>query len=121
MIVLKKFRLAGMVVLLSLASSGCSSIMTHTGPDQGYYPGTRASAKMVADSENGWPLRSLAALDLPFSALLDTLLLPLDYMRSGSDKSQDSPRERVLRSEKFTHTEQSLSGAAPLVANTHQQ
>ncbi|OON40300.1 hypothetical protein BTJ39_09960 [Izhakiella australiensis] len=121
MIVPKKPRTAGIVICLSLAGSGCSSVMTHTGPDQGYYPGTRASASMVADSNNGWPLRSLAAIDLPFSALMDTLLLPMDYIRSGSDKSKDSPRERVLRSEKLSGTNESLSQATPLAVNGHPQ
>ncbi|SFN56227.1 Uncharacterized conserved protein YceK [Izhakiella capsodis] len=120
MIALKITRKAGIVICLSLVGSGCSSIMTHTGPDQGYYPGTRACGDMIADSNNSWPLRSLAAIDLPFSALMDTLLLPMDYFRSGKDKSQDSLRERVLRSEKRSGTNESLSQSAPLTVNEHQ-
>jgi hypothetical protein len=41
----------------------------------------------------------LVALDLPFSAVMDTVLLPYDYMRSGSDGTEDSPRARILRGE----------------------
>lgn len=120
MIVLTKYRNAGFAVCLSLTSSGCSSVMTHTGPDQGYYPGTRASADIVADSNSGWPMRSLAVVDLPFSALLDTLLLPMDYFRSGSDNAASSPRERVLQSEKLAHTDESLAQAAPMpVSSNH--
>ncbi|MGE9553308.1 YceK/YidQ family lipoprotein [Erwinia amylovora] len=122
MMVMKKCRFAGLLTCLSLAgTSGCSSFMSHSGPDQGYYSGTRASARIVADSNSGWVMRPLAAIDLPFSAVLDTLLLPYDYYRSGSDKAADSPRERVLRSEQQNHTEESLSQAAPLVVNTPAQ
>lgn len=125
MMVLSKSHFAGLLACLSLAGTGgCSSFMSHSGPDQGYYPGTRASAKIVADSDSGWVMRPLAAIDLPFSAVLDTLLLPFDYYRSGRDKTGDSPRERVLRSEQENHTSDSLSQAAPLVISTspqHQQ
>lgn len=115
MMVLKTCRSAGLVACLSLAgTTGCSSIMSHTGPDQGYYPGTRASASTVADSNSGWVMRPLALIDLPFSAVLDTLLLPYDYYRSGKDKTGDSPRERVLRSEQLNHTNDSLAQAAPM-------
>ncbi|HBV38735.1 MAG TPA: hypothetical protein DEF05_03345 [Erwinia sp.] len=125
MMVLSKSHFAGLLACLSLAGTGgCSSFMSHSGPDQGYYPGTRASAKIVADSDSGWVMRPLAAIDLPFSAVLDTLLLPFDYYRSGRDKTGDSPHERVLRSEQENHTSDSLSQAAPLVISTsprHQQ
>ena len=70
--------------------------MTHTGPNQGYYPGTRASLKILEDNDSGWTLKPFAALDLPFSAVLDTLLLPYDYLRKDSDKTLESPRERML-------------------------
>ncbi|MFB9085375.1 YceK/YidQ family lipoprotein [Erwinia tracheiphila] len=103
-----------MLAGLALAgTSGCSSFMSHSGPDQGYYSGTRASAKIIADSNSGWVMRPLAAIDLPFSAVMDTLLLPWDYYRAGSDKALDSPHERVRRSEQLNHTDESLSEAAP--------
>jgi len=119
MMIVKKNQFAGLLACLSLAGTGgCSSFMSHSGPDQGYYPGTRASAKIVADSNSGWVMRPLAAIDLPFSAVMDTLLLPWDYYRSGRDNAGDSPRERVLRSEKQNNTNESLSHAAPLVIST---
>lgn len=122
MIILNKRHVAGLLTCLSLTTtSGCASFMSHSGPDQGYYPGTRASAKIVADSDSGWVMRPLAAIDLPFSAVMDTLLLPWDYYRSGSDKTTDSPRERILRSEQQNHTDESLSHAAPMVINTRSQ
>ncbi|WP_049612198.1 YceK/YidQ family lipoprotein [Yersinia pekkanenii] len=83
-----------------LLSSGCSSIMTHTSSSQGYYSGTEANVAMLKDDNTGWALRPLLAVDLPFSAVMDTLLLPYDYLRSDSeDKIANSPRERIRQSE----------------------
>ncbi|WP_455815368.1 YceK/YidQ family lipoprotein [Pseudomonas graminis] len=114
---LKKCHIAGFVACVSLVStSGCSSMMMHSGPSEGYYPGTRASANVLTDKDSGWVMKPLAAIDLPFSALLDTLLLPLDYYRSGDT---DSPRERVRRSEQKNHTDEVMSQTmAPYAANT---
>ncbi|MDB6981254.1 YceK/YidQ family lipoprotein, partial [Escherichia coli] len=55
---------------------GCSSVMSHTGGKEGTYPGTRASATMIGDDETNWGTKSLAILDMPFTAVLDTILLP---------------------------------------------
>lgn len=88
-------------------------MMSHTGPNQGYYPGTRASAHMLTDSETSWVLKPLALIDLPFSAVLDTLLLPWDYAHSDEDPLSESPRERVLRSEKENNTPSMTAPAAP--------
>ncbi|EJK1586358.1 YceK/YidQ family lipoprotein, partial [Escherichia coli] len=55
---------------------GCSSVMSHTGGKEGTYPGTRASATMIGDDETNWGTKSLAILDMPFTAVMDTLLLP---------------------------------------------
>ncbi|MFV8766666.1 YceK/YidQ family lipoprotein, partial [Yersinia enterocolitica] len=57
-----------------LLSGGCSSIMTHTSSSQGYYSGTEANVAMLKDDNTGWALRPLLAVDLPFSAVMDTLL-----------------------------------------------
>lgn len=92
--------------------------MSHTGPSQGYYPGTRASASILVDEQSSWALKPLALIDLPFSAVMDTLLLPWDYARSDNDKSADSPRERILRSEKLNHTQENLAQATPYPAAT---
>lgn len=68
--------------------------MSHTGGKEGTYPGTRASANMIADDETNWGTKSLAILDLPFTAVMDTLLVPWDLFRT--DKSV---RSRVEKSE----------------------
>jgi len=110
---MKTLPLAG-VVCCAVAASGCSIVMSHTGASQGYYPGTRASADLLVDDDTSWALKPLALIDLPFSAVLDTLLLPWDYYRNDSDRSIDSPRERVLKSEKLAHTQEHLAQAQPL-------
>ncbi|EEX8935774.1 YceK/YidQ family lipoprotein [Escherichia coli] len=73
---------------------GCSSVMSHTGGKEGTYPGTRASATMIGDDETNWGTKSLAILDMPFTAVMDTLVLPWDVFRKDS-----SVRSRVEKSE----------------------
>ncbi|EFC9621519.1 YceK/YidQ family lipoprotein [Escherichia coli] len=73
---------------------GCSSVMSHTGGKEGTYPGTRASATMIGDDETNWGTKSLAILDMPFTAVMDTLLLPWDVFRKDI-----SVRSRVEKSE----------------------
>ncbi len=70
--------------------------MSHTGGKEGTYPGTRASATMIGDDETNWGTKSLAILDMPFTAVMDTLLLPWDVFRKDS-----SVRSRVEKSEAF--------------------
>lgn len=69
-------------------------MMSHTGGKEGTYPGTRASATMIGDDETNWGTQSLAILDMPFTAVMDTLLLPWDVFRKDS-----SVRSRVEKSE----------------------
>ncbi|EFN4063462.1 YceK/YidQ family lipoprotein [Escherichia coli] len=73
---------------------GCSSVMSHTGGKEGTYPGTRASATIIGDDETNWGTKSLAILDMPFTAVMDTLLLPWDVFSKDS-----SVRSRVEKSE----------------------
>lgn len=101
MIILKRTLISFIVAGSGLAATGgCSSVMTHTGADQGYYSGTRASLNMLRDDDTSWAMAPLVALDLSFSAVMDTLLLPYDYYRADGEKSASSPRERVLQSER---------------------
>lgn len=95
--------------------------MSHTGANQGYYPGTRASAAIIADNQTSWAMKPLAVIDLPFSAVMDTLLLPWDYLRSDDDKVADSPRERVLRSEKVSQPDATMKYDSPMAVNSAQQ
>nr|VUD28124.1 lipoprotein [Salmonella sp. NCTC 7297] len=67
-----------------LLLGGCSSVMSHTGGKEGTYPGTRASATMIGNDETNWGTKSLAVLDMPFTAVMDTILLPWDIFRKDS-------------------------------------
>ncbi|KKY84406.1 hypothetical protein OA46_15355 [Enterobacter cloacae] len=91
--VLIKLTTFSAVVLLC----GCSSVMSHTGGKEGTYPGTRASATMLSDDDTNWGTKSLVILDMPFTAVFDTLLLPWDFFRADS-----SVRSRVEKSEQET-------------------
>ncbi|EGM59684.1 hypothetical protein SFJ1713_4158 [Shigella flexneri SFJ17B] len=39
---------------------------------------------MIGDDETNWGTKSLAILDMPFTAVMDTLLLPWDVFRKDS-------------------------------------
>ncbi len=91
--------------------SGCSSVMSHTGGKEGTYPGTRASATMISESDTNWGTKSLAILDMPFTAVLDTILLPWDLFRSDN-----SVRSRVERSEERTQVTNSVIPPASMPA-----
>ncbi|WP_058913998.1 YceK/YidQ family lipoprotein [Entomohabitans teleogrylli] len=66
---------AVMVAIMVLLLSGCGSIISRAIPGQGhgnqYYPGVQWDVR-----DTSW--RYITVLDLPFSLILDTLLLPLD-------------------------------------------
>jgi uncharacterized protein YceK len=87
------------LLLSALGATGCSSVMSHTGADQGYYPGTRANVNMMKNDDTSWGMMPLLAIDLPFSAVMDTVLLPYDYLRSDKDKTVDSPKARIQHDE----------------------
>ncbi|MEC5320140.1 YceK/YidQ family lipoprotein [Brenneria populi subsp. brevivirga] len=94
-----------------VATSGCSSVMTHTGNNQGYYPGTRASMNILRDDDTSWAMLPLVAIDLPFSAVADTLLLPYDYYRT--DNKDASTHDRILQSEQLNQTASSQAATEP--------
>lgn len=81
-----------LLLFIFMASLGnlcsCSSMMAHTSDDQGYYPGTRANNQTISNSHQSWALTSMAVLDYPFSVILDTLLLPWDYLHKNSHQRQ---------------------------------
>lgn len=63
------------VGLMVMLLTGCGSIISRTIPGQGhgnqYYPGVQWDVR-----DSAW--RYITVLDLPFSLVFDTLLLPLD-------------------------------------------
>ncbi len=77
--------------------------MTHSGPSLGYYSGAKTNIEMLKDNDTGWVMKPLLAIDLPFSALLDTILLPYDYIKSDEDQSASSPKERIEKIKNTQH------------------
>lgn len=91
-----------LITFLMTLLTGCSRVMTHAGPNKELYSGTKNNMAMLKDDETGWAMKPLVLLDFPFSAVLDTLLLPYDYYTKSDDKSDNSPKERVKRLESTT-------------------
>lgn len=103
---LKLTLFSGMMIL-----GGCSSVMSHTGGKEGTYPGTRASAAMLGDDDTNWGTKSLVALDMPFTAVMDTILLPWDLFRTDN-----SVKSRVEKSEQKTQATDAMIPPAPMPA-----
>lgn len=82
-------------------------------PHRGYYAGTKNDLQMISSEESGWVMRPLLVLDLPLSALVDTLLLPYDYYRTDDEPATESPRARVQRAEQASATNGMVPPAAP--------
>lgn len=99
-------------LLSGVGLSGCSSVMSHTGGKEGVYPGTRASSTMLTDDDTSIGMKSLAALDLPFTAVVDTLLLPWDLFRRDN-----SLKSRVEKSEQANLATNSVIPPAPMPAH----
>jgi uncharacterized protein YceK len=63
------------VIMIACVLSGCGSIISRAVPGQGhgnqYYPGVQWDVR-----DSAW--RYITVLDLPFSLVFDTLLLPID-------------------------------------------
>src|SRR5262245_17339087 len=78
--------------------TGCASIGAHSeGPTSTLYPGLRGAAHCVAHPKDA-PHPVLSAIDLPFSAVFDTLCLPCDSVawiassrREPSNKDEQDP------------------------------
>jgi uncharacterized protein YceK len=105
---MKKLMLIPVLTTGMMVLAGCSSVMSHTGGKEGTYPGTRASAEMLGDDTTGWGTKSLVALDMPLTAVADTLLLPWDFFRKDT-----SVRSRVQKSEQET---QAMNAVIPPAA-----
>ncbi len=76
--------------------------MSHTGGKEGTYPGTRASATMIGDDETNWGTKSLAILDMPFTAVLDTILLPWDVFAKTAQCARALKKAKPTRKKPIT-------------------
>ncbi|WKX26585.1 YceK/YidQ family lipoprotein [Tatumella ptyseos] len=109
---LRRKALPNLVIISSclVSLTACSSIMSHTGENHGYYLGTQANNEIISSKETPWGIKSLAVIDYPFSAITDTLIVPWDYYRN-SHSEPSSLRDRVAASEKLNHTDEALAQA----------
>lgn len=77
---------AMLITALLLSASGCCGIMTRIGtPPEGHYPyiGVAADLEMMRrDPCLGHMLAPLGIIDLPFSLVVDTVLLPVDLIHT---------------------------------------
>lgn len=87
-----------LLLMTSFILNSCSSMMTHSGNDKPYYPGTLANNETISDEKNTWSVRMLAVIDYPFSLLLDTVLLPWDYFHHTGIGGK-TLRDRVTRAD----------------------
>ena len=71
-----------MLIGVIFMSIGCSSLKSrNVYHDGGAYPGVRNLRQNYEDTEWGAARVPAMILDLPFSAVLDTLALPLDSLK----------------------------------------
>lgn len=86
---------ASLVVVLFLFT-GCGSISSRWRGERGPYVGVKLSAETVSHFNHEGEL-IMAAIDIPFSAVVDTLCLPYDL--TGDESAQ---RNESLRSDPST-------------------
>ena len=86
-----------LIGLLSATCVGCCSIGAHAHPDErlGLYPGVRADADIVKRHPGEivilpWFVYPFVVVDLPLSAVLDTVLLPIDLARDSHFDKRDA-------------------------------
>jgi uncharacterized protein YceK len=92
---MKKLALLYTMLAALCCSTGCMSTAAHVGihdpfPAEGVYPGVRFAT--VAIKDKGDPFIVLYCLDLPATAVLDTLFVPIDLMRTPPE----NPNEELL-------------------------
>lgn len=108
---MKNVLLKGVVLSGMISMAGCSSVMSHTGGKEGVYPGVRASSTMLGNDESNLATKSLVVLDMPFTAVMDTLLLPWDLFRTDN-----SVKSRVEKAEQATLATNSVIPPAKMPA-----
>lgn len=82
---------------------------------------------MIGDDETNWGTKSLAILDMPFTAVMDTLLLPWDVFRKDSSvrsrvekaKPTRKPPMRLFHRPECLITDLAISFGDPQLATFH--
>jgi uncharacterized protein YceK len=86
--------------LLLLLAAGCGSIDTRWEGNHGPYVGTRFDAQQITHYSHESEL-IVGAIDIPFSAIVDTLFLPYDLSLDNSEPPR-APRAIALSEEPAT-------------------
>lgn len=97
-------------VALCLALAGCgtfAAIMCGPTGDSPFYSGVRMDVRCIGEKE-GW-LPVLMALDIPFSAAADTLLLPYIVYYQYQNASEKGGTTRQSEPSQIENTKQSPS------------
>ena len=122
-IMIRNVLLAFMICSGMTLLGGCSSVMSHTGGKEGTYPGTRASATMIGDDETNWGTKSLAILDMPFTAVLDTILCSAKIAQCAralkKAKPTHKPPMRLFHRPECLITDLAISFGDPQLATFH--
>jgi uncharacterized protein YceK len=86
----KRYIAVILISVLFLCLTGCASIYSRGWEKGSLYPGTGEDLKEIRDSTSGGRSFAMYSLiDLPFSFVLDTVLLPFDafsYFKEGRHK-----------------------------------
>lgn len=80
--------LAVALAFLPFIGGGCGSLSSRWNGNYGPYVGVKLDVDLVTHYQSEGEV--IAAVDIPFSAIADTLFLPYDLSRSDSQKTADS-------------------------------
>lgn len=81
-----KFTKLAMVFFLATSLSGCGTLLSLGLGDCSPYSGVRADAEMMSEpGPDGTALAAAGIIDLPFSLVADTVLLPVTAICAISD------------------------------------
>jgi len=104
-----KRSLVAISVLTPLIYSGCATLFEHSNSDDRYspidqkagiYQGVRAdleNAGLRSIGSSEWPYAFANILDLPFSAIADTLILPYDVINKQEQEAKRPPVDAAKR------------------------
>lgn len=86
------FRAVLLLALATLVAPGCASVLARSlRPDDAPYVGARSGWEEVTGPNRQVSERAFFALDLPFSAVLDTVLLPWDLLAMPDNDPEEEP------------------------------
>jgi uncharacterized protein YceK len=118
----KRYILVSLIPILCFSLTGCASIgarceLYGSPPNDQLYPGTRFDWKQVSDSLGGEHFAMFWFIDLPFSFILDTIMLPFDafaYFKEGRPSHKPVKKTTTEAIEESMRTRVTPSGNATI-------